>query len=272
MAASKALSAEIVALFDTIRQQAHAYAEAFARVEELLHQLQNQREQLHAEVVSLHQQQEALIGQFRRQVEELLALLTGRAAMLQEGVARVERVEALAHHVSQLPEHFAGQVAEALAQMQQVVRGTEQKLALVIRSLQEELAHVQQRLHVVRLLCQRDIGELRQHFESMQTLFDPAQLREQVLQSLERRLQPLEHQLAELARAVVQLGKPPEELPATPPILSQEEHEAARWWRRELQLVEQKIVRLEKFVMLAFILCAALAIGMGVILVLEGGN
>ncbi len=273
MAESKALSAEIVALFDTIRQQAQAYAEAFSRVEELLQQLQRQREQLLTEVEHFHQQRELLIQQFRRQIEETVSRLTERVAALRDIITRVDQVEEMLRQVVQLPEHFAGQVAEALAQAELKVRSTEQKVALLLRNLQEGLQNVEQRLHVIRLLCQRDVSELRQQIKSLREELDPTQLRQQALQSVELRLQPLEHQVTELATLVVQLERslteraPPPEMPV---VVAQQEEVVITRLRNELQRVSGRMAHLEKQLLLAFLLFGVILLGALLFLVLKG--
>ncbi len=268
MAGSKALSVEIAALFDTVRQQAHAYAEAFSRVEALLEQLQQQRVHLQQETEQLRQQAETVLEHLRKEVEGIVSFLTHRAASVWECAQRLERVESEIQQVQHLPERFAEQVAEALAQAEVLVRGTEQKVAIILRNLQEELRYWEQRVEAVHVLAQRETAELRQWLQKLEEAYDPAQLRQHVLQAVENRFQQLEQQLTELATALVQLTSPvaePAPLPPQPAVPEELTRELATV-RQRLRALEHRAARLPAVVVLACVLSIALAAFLAVLL------
>ncbi|GBD07020.1 Chromosome partition protein Smc [bacterium HR21] len=240
MAGSKALSTEILALFETVRQQAQAYAEAFTHVEELLQNLQQHRERFQQETDRFREQAAAFLEHLRREFDTLIAPLLQRTATFHELHARLARIEADSARLQQLPEQFAGQVAEAIVQVETLVRGTEQKVALVLRSLQEELRQWEQRVEAIRLLLRRDIGELQRQLEELRTTVNPEQLRRQLLQNLEPRFQTLEAQLTELATVLLQWTQEepapqPVEPPSQPPVAGE-----------ELVLLRQRLTALER--------------------------
>lgn len=262
MAESRALSGEILALFETIRQQAHAYAAAFARVEELVQQLQQQREHVQRDAESFRQQAQATLEHLRREVDQLIAVLTERAATVRELAARLSTIEAEIARLSQLPERFAEQVAEALAQAETLIRAMEQKVAIILRSLQEELRDWQQRVEGIRVLTQHDLAAVRQEMEQLQRSIDPAQLRQQLLQTLEPRFQQIEAQVEEVAKALLHLPHTQQSPPPEPP--PRPEPAALL----ELQHLRQRLTSLEKRLAFFPFLFGVLALGVVLALLL----
>ncbi len=262
MAESKAVSAEILALFETVRQQAHAYAEAFTQVEELLQQLRQQREHFRQETEQFRQHAASVLEHVRQELERIMVPLLQRVSALHEFQERLARIEAEAARLQQLPEQFAGHVAETIAQVESLVRGTEQKIALVLRSLQEELRQWEQRVEVFRLLHRRDLGELERQLQELRALYNPDQLRQQLLQNVERRFQTLETQLGELANTVLQLVR---EEPLPPPAEPQPEVSPAE---EEVAQLRNRIRSLEQRITTVRLLFALLAVGVLVALLL----
>jgi len=50
---TRAISTEILALFETIREQAHAYAQAFAHLQDAIAQLQQERQRWEQEMEAI---------------------------------------------------------------------------------------------------------------------------------------------------------------------------------------------------------------------------
>lgn len=266
MAGSQALSAELLALFQTVRQQAQAYAEAFTRVEELLQELQQHRERFQRETEYLRDRGAALLEHLRQEFERITAPLLQRAAALYELSARLERLEAESARLRQLPEQFAGHVAESIVQMEQRVRTVEQKLALALRSLHEELRHWEQRVEAIRLLTQRDLGEVQQQLQKLHDALNLEQFRRQLIQTLEPRFQKLEAELTEIATALLQLTReeaPPQQSESPPEQHSSVIGEELPVLRHRIAMLERRIIALRvAFLLLTAGVLAALLFGL----------
>ncbi|MCS7170583.1 MAG: hypothetical protein NZ949_08195, partial [Candidatus Kapabacteria bacterium] len=148
--------------------------------------------------------------------------------------------------------------AEALA------RSTEQRVAIVLRTLREEIRGLEQRLEAVQLLCRQDIGEFRQEFLTFRDAVDPSQLRQHLLQSMEARLSQIEYQLTELARSVLQISQeqrttvPNEDEPRWVDQVFVNEHKLQELWQRLLTIEK----RMSVFPLLLGILAVGVVVAM----------
>lgn len=170
------LSAEIVSLFDVVKNQAGEYSRLFELLSRKGGELERLRLQLHKELLSFHRERETVIEQFKTHEEELHSTFAERVAFVERVYGELERIERTSKVLAELRVGLESKSVEldaVLATIRSAVKGETEKEFLKLEgrvanklfSFEGDIASFDGRLHSIHEFTRKETSTLSEEVD-----------------------------------------------------------------------------------------------------------